>query len=174
MTARTSTSCISRRGSFRRSAGFWSLTMYDANYFFVANPINRYSISARQNLKANADGSIDLYIQKHSPGADKESQLAARAGRQVRPDAADVLAERKIALDHQRDVVAAGSQEERRPGRLDVVPLDQDLLCISSGGLFLIAHLKTLAHRGQPSAGQQHSDIAGRRQATKMPEPAVS
>ena len=25
--------------------GFWSITMYDANYFFVANPINRYSIS---------------------------------------------------------------------------------------------------------------------------------
>jgi hypothetical protein len=53
--------------------GFWSLTMYDANYFFVANPINRYSISARQNLKINADGSIDLYVQNQSPGADKES-----------------------------------------------------------------------------------------------------
>src|SRR5262245_59096186 len=37
--------------------------MYDSQYFFVANPINRYSISPRQNLKANADGSIDLYIQ---------------------------------------------------------------------------------------------------------------
>lgn len=53
--------------------GFWSLTMYDANYFFVANPINRYSISARQNLKANADGSVDLYIQNQSPGAANES-----------------------------------------------------------------------------------------------------
>src|SRR3974390_3172159 len=47
--------------------------MYDANYFFVANPINRYSISARQNLKTNTDGSVDLYIQNQSPGADKES-----------------------------------------------------------------------------------------------------
>ena len=37
---------------------FWSVTMYDENYFFVANPINRYSISARQKLKANADGSL--------------------------------------------------------------------------------------------------------------------
>jgi len=53
--------------------GFWSLTMYDADYFFVANPINRQSISARQDLKHNADGSVDLYIQNQSPGADKES-----------------------------------------------------------------------------------------------------
>ena len=31
--------------------GFWSLTMYNDKYFFVSNPINRYSISARQNHK---------------------------------------------------------------------------------------------------------------------------
>ena len=56
--------------------------MYDDNYFFVANPINRYSISARQNLKTNADGSVDLYIQNESPGADKESNwLPAPAGK---------------------------------------------------------------------------------------------
>ena len=47
--------------------------MYDAYYFFVPNPINRYSISARQPLKSNADGSTDLYIQNENPGADKES-----------------------------------------------------------------------------------------------------
>jgi hypothetical protein len=62
--------------------GFWSLTMYDANYFFVNNPLNRYSISPRQNLKSNPDGSVDLYIQKDSPGADKESNwLPAPAGK---------------------------------------------------------------------------------------------
>jgi len=62
--------------------GFWSLTMYDSNYFFVANPLNRYSISPRQNLKTNPDGSTDLYIQKDSPGADKESNwLPAPAGK---------------------------------------------------------------------------------------------
>lgn len=62
--------------------GFWSITMYDANYFFVTNPINRYSISARQHLKANPDGSIELLIQKDSPGADKESNwLPAPAGK---------------------------------------------------------------------------------------------
>jgi hypothetical protein len=62
--------------------GFWSITMYDANYFFVANPINRYSISARQHLKSNPDGSVDLYIQKDSPGADRESNwLPAPSGK---------------------------------------------------------------------------------------------
>src|SRR5690606_8035990 len=62
--------------------GFWSLTMYDEQYFFVDNPLNRYSISPRQDLKYNADGSLDLYLQKDSPGADKESNwLPAPAGK---------------------------------------------------------------------------------------------
>ncbi|SFD11581.1 Uncharacterized conserved protein [Bosea sp. CRIB-10] len=61
--------------------GFWSLTMYDDKYFFVNNPLNRYSVSARQNLQTNPDGSTDLYIQKDSPGKDKESNwLPAPAG----------------------------------------------------------------------------------------------
>ena len=47
--------------------------MYDANYFFVSNVLNRYSISARQDLKADPDGSVPLYIQTDSPGPDKES-----------------------------------------------------------------------------------------------------
>ncbi len=61
------------KGELPPVQGFWSLTMYDKNYFFVANPLDRYSISARQNLQANADGSVDLYVQHESPGADKES-----------------------------------------------------------------------------------------------------
>ena len=72
------------KGQLPPTQGFWSITMYDANYFFVANPINRYSISARQNLKANADGSVDLYFQNQSPGADKEANwLPAPAGKFV-------------------------------------------------------------------------------------------
>lgn len=70
------------KGELPPVKGFWSLTMYDENFFFVANPINRYSISERQNLKANPDGSVDLYIQHTSPGADKESNwLPAPAGK---------------------------------------------------------------------------------------------
>jgi hypothetical protein len=62
--------------------GFWSITMYDPHLFFVANPINRYSISPRQDLKANADGSIDILIQHESPGPDKESNwLPAPVGK---------------------------------------------------------------------------------------------
>ncbi|WP_412754739.1 DUF1254 domain-containing protein [Legionella donaldsonii] len=53
--------------------GFWSLTMYDERLFFVANPLNRYTVSPRNNLNYNQDGSLDLYIQHQSPGKDKES-----------------------------------------------------------------------------------------------------
>jgi len=51
--------------------GFWSLTMYDAEFFFVPNKLNRYTLSSRNQFKANADGSVDLYIQSESPGKDK-------------------------------------------------------------------------------------------------------
>lgn len=61
------------KGELPPAEGFWSLTMYNDKYFFVDNPLNRYSISARQDLKQNADGSVDLYIQNQSPGPDKES-----------------------------------------------------------------------------------------------------
>jgi hypothetical protein len=72
------------KGKLPPVSGFWSLTMYDADYFFVANPINRYSISARQHLKPNADGSVDLYVQNESPGGDKESNwLPAPKGKFV-------------------------------------------------------------------------------------------
>ena len=53
--------------------GFWSLTMYNAEYFFVDNPLNRYTLSARNKLKKNADGSVDLCVQNENPGKDKES-----------------------------------------------------------------------------------------------------
>ncbi|WP_222841977.1 DUF1254 domain-containing protein [Cystobacter ferrugineus] len=52
---------------------FWSVTMYDAQGFPVDNELNRYAIGDRDALKLNADGSLDIYIQAGSPGADKES-----------------------------------------------------------------------------------------------------
>ena len=52
--------------------GFWSLTMYNAEYFFVDNPLNRYTLSSRNKFVENADGSVDLYLQNENPGPDKE------------------------------------------------------------------------------------------------------
>ena len=61
------------KGQLPPANAFWSLTMYNAEYFFVDNPLNRYNLSSRNALKPNADGSTDLYIQKDSPGSDKAS-----------------------------------------------------------------------------------------------------
>jgi hypothetical protein len=55
--------------------------MYDAKSFMVENPIKRYNISGWMPLKYNKDGSLDVYVQKDSPGKDKESNwLPAPAG----------------------------------------------------------------------------------------------
>jgi len=50
---------------------FWSVTMYDAEGFPVANAINRFAVGDRDALKYNADGSLDLYIQHDDPGGDR-------------------------------------------------------------------------------------------------------
>ncbi|MCX2801612.1 DUF1254 domain-containing protein [Microbulbifer thermotolerans] len=53
--------------------GFWSLTMYNEQNFFVDNPLHRYTLSPRDRLKKNPDGSLDLYIQHENPGPEKAS-----------------------------------------------------------------------------------------------------
>lgn len=54
---------------------FWSITMYmiDQGWWFVPNKLNKFTVSPRNNLKYNADGSLTLYFQNESPGADKEA-----------------------------------------------------------------------------------------------------
>ena len=52
---------------------FWSVTLYDLDGYQVANPLNRFALSSWMPLKQNADGSLDLYFQNESPGADKEA-----------------------------------------------------------------------------------------------------
>ncbi len=52
---------------------FLSITLYDEKGFQVSNPFNRFAIGDRDALKYNADGSLDLYIQNTSPGAELES-----------------------------------------------------------------------------------------------------
>jgi len=55
---------------------FWSITMYDAKtQMLIENPLNRYLINSPMlpDLKKNDDGSLMIYLQKDSPGKDKES-----------------------------------------------------------------------------------------------------
>jgi hypothetical protein len=60
---------------------FWSITMYGPDSFFVDNPMGRYAVSSWMPLRYGSDGSIDLYVQKDSPGKDKEANwLPAPAG----------------------------------------------------------------------------------------------
>jgi hypothetical protein len=52
---------------------FWSVTMYDAEGFQVANELDRFAIGDRDPLTYNADGSLDLYLQHTNPGPERES-----------------------------------------------------------------------------------------------------
>ena len=52
---------------------FWSVTRYDADGFPAANPIDRFAIGDRDALAYNADGSLDLHLHHHSPGAGEEA-----------------------------------------------------------------------------------------------------
>jgi hypothetical protein len=52
---------------------FWSVTLYDSEGFQVANALNRFNLASWMPLRSNADGSLDLYFQNESPGADKEA-----------------------------------------------------------------------------------------------------
>jgi hypothetical protein len=55
---------------------FWSVTMYDGkSQLLIENPISRYLINSPMlpGMKKNPDGGVTLYIQKDSPGADRES-----------------------------------------------------------------------------------------------------
>lgn len=72
------------KGQLPPVKGFWSLTMYDPEFFFVPNPIDRYSLSQRDTFVTNPDGSIDLYLQADSPGPDKDANwLPAPKGKFV-------------------------------------------------------------------------------------------
>ncbi len=54
---------------------FWSVTMYDGKtQLLIENPINRYLINSPMlpDMVKNSDGSLTLYIQKDSPGKEKE------------------------------------------------------------------------------------------------------
>jgi hypothetical protein len=64
------------KGKFPPVHAFWSVTLYDARTKLLsANPINRYFINSPMlsDMKFDDAGSVTIYIQKDSPGKDKES-----------------------------------------------------------------------------------------------------
>ncbi len=63
-------------GQYPPVNAFWSVTMYDGKtQLLIDNPINRYLINSPMlpGLKKNRDGSLTIYVQKDSPGKDKEA-----------------------------------------------------------------------------------------------------
>jgi hypothetical protein len=52
---------------------FWSITLYDEAGFQVPNALNRFALGDRDPLQYGDDGSLEIYIEHESPGADQES-----------------------------------------------------------------------------------------------------
>jgi hypothetical protein len=60
---------------------FWSLTMYNEQFFLAANPINRYEIGNRTpGLQRNPDSSLDIYVQHTAPLGHESNWLPAPSG----------------------------------------------------------------------------------------------
>jgi hypothetical protein len=73
---------IFAKGQLPPVKGFWSLTLYNDQHLFNANPLKRYSLGTKnKTLQYNADGSLTLYAGATSPGKEKETNwLPAPAG----------------------------------------------------------------------------------------------
>lgn len=61
-------------GQLPPASEFWSLTLYDLpDRQLVANLLDRYCLSSRDQLQRDADGGLTLWMQANSPGAGEES-----------------------------------------------------------------------------------------------------
>ena len=61
------------KGQLPPANAFWSLHVYNSQHGFAANPANRYVLRSTDGLKYNADGSLDVYIQRRDPGERKRA-----------------------------------------------------------------------------------------------------
>ncbi len=69
------------RGELPPVDAFWSLTLYDGNYFLFGNPLDRYGISDRTHgLNLEADGSLEIRVQASEPASPAANWLPAPAG----------------------------------------------------------------------------------------------
>ncbi|MDM0117630.1 DUF1254 domain-containing protein [Variovorax sp. J22R133] len=94
---------------------FWSLTMYRLpSRLLVANPIDRYLINSPMlpDLKRDADGGVTLYIQRESPGKDKEANWLPA------PEGPFLMA---LRLFWPKPEIASGQWKKPEPERLQPV-----------------------------------------------------
>ena len=55
--------------------------MYDDKHFLVANPLGRYALGDRDPVRAEPDGTLEIFIQHDDPGPERRSNwLPAPAG----------------------------------------------------------------------------------------------
>lgn len=59
---------------------FWSLTLYDAEGFQVADELDRFAIGDRDDLHFNEDASLDIWVQHEHPDSGTSSWLPAPEG----------------------------------------------------------------------------------------------
>jgi hypothetical protein len=62
--------------------GFWAITLYDDRQRLAENRIGRFALGDANDLLSGRDGSVTIYIQRESPGPDREQNWlpAPRSG----------------------------------------------------------------------------------------------
>ncbi len=99
------------KGQTPPAQGFWSLTMYDADYFFVANSLNRSTVSSRYRFPIQSRRIARSLHPGSLSGQGQGVELASRSRREVHPDATPLLASGDSPLDHRWLLEAARRDE---------------------------------------------------------------
>jgi len=68
-------------GELPPNEAFWSLTITDVAGYMVRNATDRSTLGSRSGLLPNADGSIDIYIQRTAPAGHESNWLPAPTGK---------------------------------------------------------------------------------------------
>jgi hypothetical protein len=58
-------------GRLPQADGYWAVSVFGSDWFFVPNPLRRYALGAHDELVRNPDGSVDLLLQTEPPDADR-------------------------------------------------------------------------------------------------------
>jgi hypothetical protein len=62
------------KGQLPPVKGFWSITLYGKEHFFVPNELNRYSLGTKnKTLQFEPDGSLTIFIQSNPPAGSKHN-----------------------------------------------------------------------------------------------------